>query len=108
LLLGDLDADVFAMTCFTPNRRGVNLVARLIREYHSEAHVVVGRTGQPNRYGSVKLTGRDRVSSVPRAKTEKLQKNLLWLNPYCIMYRMHKMHKMQENCQSFEFSLRFI
>jgi len=42
LLLGGLDADVFALTCFTSNRRGVNLVSRLIRDHHEGAHIVVG------------------------------------------------------------------
>src|SRR5215831_15607051 len=37
-----LDADVFGMSCWTANRRGVALVARLIRELHPRAHVVVG------------------------------------------------------------------
>ena len=37
-----LDADVFGMSCWTANRRGVALVARAIRRHHPGAHVVVG------------------------------------------------------------------
>jgi anaerobic magnesium-protoporphyrin IX monomethyl ester cyclase len=37
-----LDADLFGMSCWTANRRGVGLVARLIRERHPSAHIVVG------------------------------------------------------------------
>jgi anaerobic magnesium-protoporphyrin IX monomethyl ester cyclase len=41
-LLGGLEADLYGLTCFTSNRRGVALVARCIRQYHPDAHVVVG------------------------------------------------------------------
>ena len=37
-----LDADLFAMSCWTANRRGVALVARCIRKYHPKAHILVG------------------------------------------------------------------
>ena len=37
-----LDADVFGMSCWTANRRGVGLVAKLIRRLHPKAHIVVG------------------------------------------------------------------
>src|SRR6201992_1582981 len=37
-----LDADVFGMSCWTANRRGVALVAKLVRAVHPKAHVVVG------------------------------------------------------------------
>lgn len=37
-----LDADVFGMSCWTANRRGVRLVADLIKEKHPNALVVVG------------------------------------------------------------------
>jgi radical SAM superfamily enzyme YgiQ (UPF0313 family) len=37
-----LDADVFGMSCWTANRRGVALVAKLIRKVHPRALVVVG------------------------------------------------------------------
>jgi len=37
-----LDADVFGMSCWTANRRGVALVAKLIKERHPKAHVVIG------------------------------------------------------------------
>jgi anaerobic magnesium-protoporphyrin IX monomethyl ester cyclase len=37
-----LDADVFGMSCWTANRRGVALVAKLVRRLHPSAHVVVG------------------------------------------------------------------
>lgn len=37
-----LDADVFGLSCWTANRRGVDLVTRLIRELHPSAHIVVG------------------------------------------------------------------
>lgn len=37
-----LEADVYGMSCWTANRRGVALTARLIREAHPRAHVLVG------------------------------------------------------------------
>ncbi len=37
-----LDADVFGMSCWTANRRGVALVADAIKRAHPKAHVVVG------------------------------------------------------------------
>ncbi len=37
-----LDADVFGMSCWTANRRGVALVAELVKRVHPRAHVVVG------------------------------------------------------------------
>lgn len=37
-----LDADLFGLSCWTANRRGVGFVARLIRERHPTAHIVVG------------------------------------------------------------------
>jgi anaerobic magnesium-protoporphyrin IX monomethyl ester cyclase len=37
-----LDADVFGMSCWTANRRGVGYVADLIRAFHPQAHVVIG------------------------------------------------------------------
>jgi radical SAM superfamily enzyme YgiQ (UPF0313 family) len=37
-----LDAQVFGMSCWTANRRGVDLVARCIRRHHPAAHVIVG------------------------------------------------------------------
>ena len=37
-----LDADVFGLSCWTANRRGVALVARAIKAFHPKAHVVVG------------------------------------------------------------------
>ncbi len=40
--IGALDADVFGMSCWTANRRGVAFVAELIRARHPRAHVVIG------------------------------------------------------------------
>ncbi|HVW27731.1 MAG TPA: radical SAM protein [Polyangiaceae bacterium] len=37
-----LDADVFGMSCWTANRRGVALVAKLVRKLHPRAHIVIG------------------------------------------------------------------
>ncbi|MBV9948745.1 MAG: radical SAM protein [Myxococcales bacterium] len=37
-----LDADLFGMSCWTANRRGVGLLAREIKRAHPRAHVVVG------------------------------------------------------------------
>jgi len=37
-----LDAEVFGMSCWTANRRGVGYVAEAIRRHHPRAHVVVG------------------------------------------------------------------
>lgn len=41
-LLERLDADVYGMSCWTANRRGVALCARAIRRFHKNAHIVVG------------------------------------------------------------------
>jgi len=41
-LVRRLDADVYGLTCFTGNRRGVLLTADCIREHHPSAHIVVG------------------------------------------------------------------
>jgi radical SAM superfamily enzyme YgiQ (UPF0313 family) len=41
-VVGALDAEVFGLSCWTANRRGVALVARLVKERHPGAHVVVG------------------------------------------------------------------
>ncbi len=37
-----LEADVFALSCWTANRRGVGLVVKEIRKRHPNAHIVVG------------------------------------------------------------------
>lgn len=37
-----LDADVWGMSCWTANRRGVRLVSECIKRHHPKAHVVVG------------------------------------------------------------------
>ena len=37
-----LEADVYAMSCWTANRRGVKLVADEIKRVHPKAHVIVG------------------------------------------------------------------
>jgi anaerobic magnesium-protoporphyrin IX monomethyl ester cyclase len=37
-----LDADLYGMSCWTANRRGVAFVARSIRKHHPDAHIVVG------------------------------------------------------------------
>ncbi len=41
-LIRKLDADVFGMSCWTANRRGVALLARALRQHHPQAHIVVG------------------------------------------------------------------
>jgi len=41
-IIGKLNADVWGMSCWTANRRGVRLVADLVKEKHPKAHVVVG------------------------------------------------------------------
>jgi anaerobic magnesium-protoporphyrin IX monomethyl ester cyclase len=41
-ILDQLDADLFGMSCWTANRRGVALVADAIRRRRPEAHIVVG------------------------------------------------------------------
>jgi anaerobic magnesium-protoporphyrin IX monomethyl ester cyclase len=41
-VVSQLDAQLFGMSCWTANRRGVKLVSELIRETHPNAHVVVG------------------------------------------------------------------
>ncbi|MFH1148486.1 MAG: radical SAM protein [Pseudomonadota bacterium] len=37
-----LPADVYGLSCFTSNRRGTISTARLIREFHPEAYIVLG------------------------------------------------------------------
>lgn len=41
-VIASLDADVYGMSCWTANRRGVGLVAREIKRRHPRAHVIVG------------------------------------------------------------------
>jgi radical SAM superfamily enzyme YgiQ (UPF0313 family) len=41
-VIAALDADVFGMSCWTANRRGVALTAALIRQHHPAAHIVIG------------------------------------------------------------------
>jgi len=41
-IVASLDADLFGMSCWTANRRGVGYVADAIRRHHPNAHVVVG------------------------------------------------------------------
>jgi radical SAM superfamily enzyme YgiQ (UPF0313 family) len=38
----ELDADLFGMSCWTANRRGVALTARAIRRFHPNARIVIG------------------------------------------------------------------
>jgi anaerobic magnesium-protoporphyrin IX monomethyl ester cyclase len=41
-VIAALDADLFGMSCWTSNRRGVAYVAELIKRHHPRAHVVIG------------------------------------------------------------------
>ncbi|MET0792714.1 MAG: radical SAM protein [Polyangiaceae bacterium] len=41
-VISALDAQLFAMSCWTSNRRGVALVAAAIKRAHPEAHVLIG------------------------------------------------------------------
>src|SRR5690349_15546958 len=41
-VIARLEADVFGLSCWTANRRGVHLVTDLIRQLHPKAHIVVG------------------------------------------------------------------
>ncbi len=38
----ELEADLYGMSCWTANRRGVALTAREIKKHHPNAHVIVG------------------------------------------------------------------
>jgi anaerobic magnesium-protoporphyrin IX monomethyl ester cyclase len=41
-IVAKLDADIYGMSCWTANRRGVAFTARTIRERHPRAHIIVG------------------------------------------------------------------
>jgi len=41
-LIHRLDADLFGLSCMTANRRGVAMLAQLIRDIHPKSHIVVG------------------------------------------------------------------
>ncbi len=41
-VIGALDAELFGLSCWTANRRGVALAAKAIKRLHPRAHVVVG------------------------------------------------------------------
>jgi len=41
-VIGAIEADVYGLSCWTANRRGVRLVADLVKRKHPKAHVVVG------------------------------------------------------------------
>lgn len=42
VLIQRLDADLFGLSCLTANRRGVAMLAQLIRDVHPKSHIVVG------------------------------------------------------------------
>ncbi len=42
LLIRRLDADLFGLSCMTSNRRGVAMLAQMIRNIHPKSHIVVG------------------------------------------------------------------
>lgn len=41
-VIAELDAELYGMSCWTANRRGVALAARAIRQHHPSAHIIVG------------------------------------------------------------------
>ncbi|MCL2724312.1 MAG: radical SAM protein [Polyangiaceae bacterium] len=41
-IVARLDADLWGMSCWTANRRGVRMLAECIKRHHPEAHVAVG------------------------------------------------------------------
>src|SRR5688572_31857003 len=41
-VIRSLPADLYGLSCWTANRRGVDLVSRCIRQLHPHVHVVVG------------------------------------------------------------------
>ena len=41
-ILAALDADLYGMSCWTANRRGVALAARSLRRHHPQGHILVG------------------------------------------------------------------
>ena len=41
-VIGALDAELFGMSCWTANRRGVAMAAKAIRRMHPKAHILVG------------------------------------------------------------------
>src|SRR5262245_33218800 len=41
-IIRTVDADVYGMSCWTANRRGVALMAKSIRHHHPKAHILVG------------------------------------------------------------------
>src|SRR5207344_378507 len=41
-VVASLDAELFGMSCWTSNRRGVALVADAIKRHHPRAHVLIG------------------------------------------------------------------
>ena len=41
-VIRSLDADLYGMSCWTANRRGVALAAKAIKTHHPKAHVVIG------------------------------------------------------------------
>lgn len=41
-VIASLDAELFGMSCWTSNRRGVALVASAIKQAHPDAHVLIG------------------------------------------------------------------
>jgi anaerobic magnesium-protoporphyrin IX monomethyl ester cyclase len=41
-VLRNVEADVYGMSCWTANRRGVGLAAKALRAHHPKAHIVIG------------------------------------------------------------------
>lgn len=62
-LVAELEADVWGMSCWTANRRGVKLVADAIKRAHPRTHVVVGGP-HATPLGPELLTSYDAVDTV--------------------------------------------
>jgi hypothetical protein len=47
-VIGALDADLYGMSCWTANRRGVGFAAQALRAHHPGAHILVSAARTPS------------------------------------------------------------
>ncbi len=75
-VIASLDARLFGMSCWTANRRGVALVAELIKKHHPQAHVIVGGP-HATPFAKELLEAHQAIDTVARGESEDTLLELL-------------------------------
>jgi radical SAM superfamily enzyme YgiQ (UPF0313 family) len=75
-VIRELEADVYGLSCWTANRRGVALVAREIKRHRPQAHVVVGGP-HATPFASEMLAHHPEIDSVSIGESEQTFLDLL-------------------------------